>query len=236
MTDGESNTLARRGLEESFFQLCCCVSFLFWQEIGFGCTYSLCNQSATTESYIRDTRAKLETPLEHPIGGPEESYYEPQGMLGMSSGRVASNWYRTLYSNPPRNRRPTHTHTIQLRCCVSFFGSGGKQFLERTYLVYNKVVRLCQFFCCGGKDNLLRIFLLNPRIFFLYFLLCMDLQPQSHDCISKISRTLFHFLNNTCLVSLFQRNNSLIFQTGVPCFSVTLFYTTLLALTDRRND
>jgi hypothetical protein len=32
-------------------------------------------------------------------------------MEGMSSRRVASDWYRTLYSNPPRNRRPTHTHT-----------------------------------------------------------------------------------------------------------------------------
>jgi hypothetical protein len=43
--------------------------------------------------------------------------------------------------------------------------------------VYNTVVQLCQFFCCGGKANLVQIFLLNPRIFFLYFLLCMDLQP-----------------------------------------------------------
>jgi hypothetical protein len=31
---------ALRGLEELFFQLCCCVSFWFWQEtVGFGCTY-----------------------------------------------------------------------------------------------------------------------------------------------------------------------------------------------------
>ncbi len=37
-----------------------------------------------------------------------------------------------------------------------------------TYLVYNTVVRLCQFFCCGGKANLVPIFLLNSRIFFLY--------------------------------------------------------------------
>ncbi len=29
------------------------------------------------------------------------------------------------------------------------------------YLVYNIVVRLCQFFCCGQKANLLQIFLLN---------------------------------------------------------------------------
>ncbi len=47
--DRETNTLALRGLEESahalrgleelYFQLCCCVSFWFWWEIGFGCTY-----------------------------------------------------------------------------------------------------------------------------------------------------------------------------------------------------
>jgi hypothetical protein len=42
--------------------------------------------------------------------------------------------------------------TIQLWCCVSFFGSGGKQFLVlRTYLVYNTVVRLCHFFVVAGK-------------------------------------------------------------------------------------
>jgi hypothetical protein len=31
-------------------------------------------------------------------------------------------------------------------------------------------VWLCQFFCCGGKANLVRIFLLNPRKFLLIFL------------------------------------------------------------------
>jgi hypothetical protein len=49
MTDGGTNTLtlrgleepahASRGLEEPFFQLCCCVSFWFWREIGYSCTY-----------------------------------------------------------------------------------------------------------------------------------------------------------------------------------------------------
>jgi hypothetical protein len=29
--------------------------------------------------------------------------------------------------------------------------------------VYNTVVRLCHFFCCGGKVNFVRIFLLNPN-------------------------------------------------------------------------
>ncbi len=42
MTDRGMNTLTARGLEEPFFQLCCCVSVLwFWQEIGFGVTYVL---------------------------------------------------------------------------------------------------------------------------------------------------------------------------------------------------
>ncbi len=37
---------------------------------------------------------------------------------------------------------------------------------------YNTVVRLCQFFCCGGKVNFVQI-------------------PYSHDRFSKISRTFF---------------------------------------------
>ncbi len=63
----------------------------------------------------------------------------------------------------------------------------------------------------------------------------MDLQPYRIDSFSKISRTLFDFRNNTYWFSLFQRNNSLIFRTRVSCFSVTLFYSTLLALTDGQN-
>ncbi len=66
---------------------------------------------------------------------------------------------------------------------------------------------------------------------------------------------MFNFLNNAYWVSLFLRNNLLIFLTGVSCFSVTifystlfccggkanlvwfaLFYSTLLTLTDRQND
>jgi hypothetical protein len=34
-----NNTLAVLGLAEHFFQLCCCVSFWFWQEIDFGFIY-----------------------------------------------------------------------------------------------------------------------------------------------------------------------------------------------------
>ncbi len=39
MTDRGTNTLAARGLEELFFQLCCCVSFLVVAEIVLGDTY-----------------------------------------------------------------------------------------------------------------------------------------------------------------------------------------------------
>jgi hypothetical protein len=53
------------------------------------------------------------------------------------------------------------------------------------------------------KGNLVQSFLLNLRIFLSYFLLCMDLQPYSHSCFSKLSRTLFEFPNNTYWVSLF---------------------------------
>ncbi len=43
----------------------------------------------------------------------------------------------------------------------------------------------------------------NFPLLCISFLLCMDLQPYSHDCFSKISRTLFDFLNNTYWVSFF---------------------------------
>jgi hypothetical protein len=61
------------------------------------------------------------------------------------------------------------------------------------------------------------------------------LQPYSHYCFSKISRTLFDFLNNSYWVSLFLRNNSLIFWTGVSCFSETLFYSTLFCCGRKAN-
>ncbi len=37
MTDRETNTIAARGLEELFFQLCCCVSFLVVAGNSFRC-------------------------------------------------------------------------------------------------------------------------------------------------------------------------------------------------------
>jgi hypothetical protein len=37
-----------------------------------------------------------------------------------------------------------------------------------TYLVYNTVVWLCQFFCCGRKANLVQIFLMNPNFLLVH--------------------------------------------------------------------
>ncbi len=80
-----------------------------------------------------------------------------------------------------------------------------------TYLVYNTVVRLCQFFCFGGKANLVQFFLLN-----LYFLIVHrnkysegldDGQkiPRGHpDFHSYMKFNVFHipdiFLVNTLLL------------------------------------
>ncbi len=65
----------------------------------------------------------------------------------------------------------------------------------RTYLVYNTVVRLCQFFCCGEKLNFIQIFWLNDNLrkFLLGFFILQKQQDPNflHDCFSKISRTFF---------------------------------------------
>jgi hypothetical protein len=39
MTDGGTNALAARGLEEHFPDVLLCQFFGFWREIGFGVTY-----------------------------------------------------------------------------------------------------------------------------------------------------------------------------------------------------
>jgi hypothetical protein len=120
-----------------------------------------------------------------------------------------------------------------------------------TYLVYNTVVRLCQFCCCGGKVNVVQIpyshncFSKISTTFFVIklipykptykktnsFLLCMDLQPCSHDCFSKNIENFVSFPKQFLLGFFILEK----FRTGVSCFSVTLFYSTLLALTVKQN-
>ncbi len=49
--DGQRNKYTRfawAGRTFFHFQLCCCVSFLFWREIGCGFTYYLCTQEYCT--------------------------------------------------------------------------------------------------------------------------------------------------------------------------------------------
>ena len=46
--------------------------------------------------------------------------------------------------------------------------------------VYNTVVRLCHFFCCGGKANLVQIFLLNLNFLLIH--------------MNKLSVTVYLFL------------------------------------------
>ncbi len=87
MTDRGTNTLAVHGLEELFFQLCCCVSvFWFWWEISFGVTY---------------------------------------------------------------------VHRVQYSCGVRLVFWFWREIVLvlHTYVVYNTVVRLCQFLVVAGKSS-----------------------------------------------------------------------------------
>ncbi len=81
----------------------------------------------------------------------------------------------------------------------------------RTYLVYNTVVRLGQFFCCGGKANLVQIFFLNPNFLLVHrnkYSEGMDDRqktPRGHpDFHSYVKLNVFHipdiFLVNTLLL------------------------------------
>jgi hypothetical protein len=91
------NTLTLHGLEEPFFQLCC-VSFWFWREIGFGCTY----------------------------------YYVLR--VPYSCGVV-----------------------------LVFLVLAGIVFVVANVLSVQYSCAVVSFFCCGGKVNFVRIFLLNPN-------------------------------------------------------------------------
>jgi hypothetical protein len=89
------------------------------------------------------------------------------------------------------------------------------------YLVYNTVV---QCFCCGGKANLVRIFLVESKNFLLVhrnrYLEGMDngqKTPRGHPD--------FHSYMKIQRVFLFQTS-----------FWLKLFYSTLLALTHRQKD
>jgi hypothetical protein len=72
-------------------------------------------------------------------------------------------------------------------CCVSFLVLARNSFWCYICLVYNTVVHLCQFFCCGGKANLVQLF--------GFFILEKQLASQNMFLIkSKLSITTYHFL------------------------------------------
>ncbi len=126
--------------------------------------------------------------------------------------------------------------TIQLWCCVSFFGSGGKYLLVlHMYLVYSTVVLLCQFSCCGRKVNCKHgqphvdflkndysvslfsrnnslaktHFLWNPNFLLLHisFLFSINQHHYNHDHFSKISRSFCGSRNWWIIIVLFLNNS-----------------------------
>jgi hypothetical protein len=78
------------------------------KSLGCGAAYQLLPQSPTSEIHGLSWK-----PLLHaPHGVRRSSTTSPRVWRGCHRGGVASNWNRMLYSNPPRNRRLTHTHSL----------------------------------------------------------------------------------------------------------------------------
>jgi hypothetical protein len=82
-----------------------------------------------------------------------------------------------------------------------------------TYLVYNTVVQLCHFFCCGRKAILVPIFLLNPNFLlvhrnkvsvtvYLFLALYVSTTIQSQSILKNIENFVL-FSKQDSLVSLF---------------------------------
>ncbi len=108
----------------------------------------------------------------------------------------------------------------------------------RTYLVYNTVVRLCQFFCCGRKVNCKHrqshidflkndysvslfsrynllaktYFSWNPNFLLLHisFFFSINQHRYNHDCFSKILRS-FCGSRNWWIIIVFFLDNSVKF-------------------------
>ncbi len=110
--------------------------------------------------------------------------------------------------------------TIQLWCCVSFLVLVGNSFWCYVCLVYNTVVWLCQFFCCGGKANLVWLF--------SFFILEKQLASQNIFLVkAQLSITTYLFLvfyKSTSLQSLsflknietFLRKQKLVNNCSIP--------------------
>ena len=132
---------------------------------------------------------------------------------------------------------------FQLCCCVSIWfwweiGVGVTYLLSVQYSC-----AVVSFFCCGGKANLVWIFLLNPNFLFQHrnrYLEGMDDGqniPHGHpDFHFYVKLNVFHipdiFLVNTLLLYSLSPYSQTERQNLVR---LTLFYSTLLTFTDGRN-
>ena len=159
MTEREMNTVTVRGLEELFFQLCRCVSFLVMTGNSFRCYWP-------TIPVV---------PLCLFLAAVQNSFWLHRSVFWLWREIVLGVTYLpTLY---------------QLCSCVSFW-------LRQETLWFKKKFLLGFFILQKQWDQ-------NFLLLCISFLLCMDLQLYSKNCFSKISRTLFDFLNNTYWVFLF---------------------------------
>ncbi len=80
-------------------------------------------------------------------------------------GRKA-NLVRIFLLNP--NFLLVHRNKLSVTVYLFLALYGSTTIQSQSYLVYNTVVRLSQFFCCGRKANLVRIYLLNPNFLLVH--------------------------------------------------------------------
>ncbi len=147
ITDGGMNTLAARGLEEPFFQFCCCVSFFwFWWEIGFGVTDVLRVQYSCGVVlfflFLREIVFCFAYVLHVRYSCAVVSVFWLWRERVFGWSKKNSYWISLFYRN---------------------------SLITKVYFSWDP----------------------NFLILLISFLYCMDLQPYSHDCFSKISRAFF---------------------------------------------
>ncbi len=97
--------------------------------------------------------------------------------------------------------------------------------------MYNTVVQLCQFFVVVGKLIWYKFSCWIREFLFVFLALYGSTTIQSRLFLKNIKN--YVWFHKQYLLSFFILEK---FWTGVSCFSVTLFYSTLLDLTHSQND
>ncbi len=88
------------------------------KSLGYGAAYQLLPRSPTSEIHGLSWKPLLHAPQ----GVRRSSTMSPRVWRGCHRGGVASDWYCALYSNPPRNRRPTHTNNEETSAFLETVG------------------------------------------------------------------------------------------------------------------